>query len=305
MLSNPDAIRREILKIVAQPNYRPQKPKKFLTALGLTSDDAREVRMLIREMVDNGELAFGQGHFVLPVVVKDGNKDGRRQTADSSRGGRGGVAARVLPSEKIIIGRFQRRTSGIGFVRPRSDSEETTRGQDIFIPAFWTKDAASGDTVAVMLMEQRPKDEYGKHTKRRREQTDDLDERGPRGRVVEIVERASNRFVGTYTIENGWGYVQIDGSIHKRNVPVGDASASSARSGDKIVVEMISFPTLNNDGEAVIVEVLGAHGVPGLDTLLILRQFDLPEQFADDTLKAARNEVEKFFKLIPDDTAEQ
>ena len=291
MLSDPDALRREILNIVAQPNYQPQKPKKFLAALGLTADDARPLRLLIREMVAKGELVYGNGHFVMPCASQG-------EAANDSPAPR--KAKRL--TDNLVIGRFQRRPSGIGFVRPRSAADDDTPGNDIFIPAFWTKDAASGDTVAVSIMERRPKDDYGKSTRRGKKRTDEDEERGPRGRVVEIIERASNRFVGTYNIENGWGYVQVDGSIYKRMIPLGDASASPARPDDKIVVEMIRYPTPYSDGEAVIVEVLGAHGVPGLDTLLILRQFDLPEHFAETTLKAARNEVEKFFKLIPDDT---
>ena len=297
MLTQPDAIRSEILKIVAQPDYQPQKPKKFLAALGLASDDARPLRLLIREMVAKGEIAYGNGHFVVPVT------DGRQQTADSSK------TQTLLPSDKLITGRFQRRPSGVGFVRPRSAPDNDCPGNDIFIPAFWTKDAASGDIVAVAVIKRSLKeDNYGKSTKNRRKREnrkyDDQEDRGPRGRIVEILERASNRFVGTYNVQNDWGYVQIDGSIYKRMIPLGDASASSARPGDKIVVEMIRYPTPYNDGEAVIVEVLGAHGVPGLDTLLILRQFDLPEHFAEATLLAARNEVEKFFKQIPNDSGQ-
>ena len=292
MLSNPDAIRAEILKIVAQPNYKPQKPKKFLVPLGLTSDDARPLRMLIREMVQKGELAFGQGHFVFPCASQG-------EAAPPPR-----KATRL--TEDLITGRFQRRPSGIGFVRPRS-SDEDSPGGDIFIPAFWTRDAASGDIVAVEIMVRRPKTDYGKNTKSKRgkKNPDDQYDSGLRGRVVEIVERATNRFVGTYNIESGWGYVQVDGSIYKRMIPLGDASASSARAGDKIVVEMIRYPTPYNDGEAVIVEVLGAHGVPGLDTLLVMRQFDLPEHFSPATLTATRKEVEKFFKQIPEEESSQ
>jgi len=292
MLTNPDAVRSEILKIVAQPDYRPQKPKKFLAPLGLTSDDSRPLRLLIREMVAKGEIAYGGNHLVMPLV----------KTGDAVVGSLLPSAVRRPPSENLIIGRFQRRPSGVGFVRSRSVSDDDVPGNDIFVPAFWSKDAASGDIVAVVLMEQRPKNDYGKHTKRGKRRDDhEQEDRGPRGRIVEIVERASNRFVGTYNVENGWGYVNVDGSIYKRMIPLGDASASSARSGDKIVVEMVRYPTPYSDGEAVIVEVLGAHGVPGLDTLLIMRQFDLPEHFSEATLTATRKEVEKFFKLIPDD----
>jgi ribonuclease R len=207
----------------------------------------------------------------------------------------------------LVTGRFQRRPSGSGFVRPRAAVGNDAPVNDIFIPPHWTRDAASGDTVVVEIMKRRPKDDYGRSTKKRNKKNDGknsrFDEnRGERGRVVEILERASNRFVGTYNIEQGWGYVQIDGSVFKRRIPIGDATASAAQTGDKIVVEMIKFPTPHNDGEAVIVEILGSHGVPGLDTLLILRQFNLPDHFSDATLNAARNEVEKFFKHFPDES---
>jgi len=303
MFTNPDAIRSKILTIVAQPDYHPQKPKKFLALLGLTSDDSRPLRMLLRDMVAQGELTYGSSHVVIPI------QDDKRQPTDSSGGGRishdkNSSAVRRQSSENLITGRFQRRPSGVGFVRPRSASDDDTPCNDIFIPAFWSKDAATGDIVAVTIVERRPKDGYVKNTKKRKNQTDDDEGRGPRGRVVEILERASNRFVGTYNVENAWGYVQVDGSIYKRMIPLGDVSASSARAGDKIVVEMIRYPTPYSDGEAVIVEVLGSHGVPGLDTLLIMRQFDLPDQFAETTLIATRNEVEKFFQQIPDDTGD-
>jgi ribonuclease R len=298
MTFNQEIVRNSILTIVAQPNYKPQKPKKFLAALGLDSDGVKPLRELIRAMIVRGELAYGQNHLILKrgTEYKSQEKENKHlepYTPDSSC--------------TLITGRFQRRPSGIGFVRPRAAIGDDAPVNDIFIPVHWTRDAASGDTVAVEIMERRPKDDYGRSTKQKRSKRDgDVnsrtdEERGPRGRVVEILERASNRFVGSYVVENGWGFIQVDNSLFKKKIPIGDATASSAKLGDKIVVEMIKYPTPHNDGEAVIVEVLGAHGVPGLDTLLILRQFDLPDYFPDAVLRAARNEVEKFFKNFPDD----
>ncbi len=202
---------------------------------------------------------------------------------------------------RLVTGRFQRRPSGIGFVRPRYAVNEDAPVYDIFIPAHWTRDAASGDTVVVEILERKPKDDYGRSTRRKKRNDFVRDDRGPRGKVVDILQRASNRFVGSYIAESGWGYIQVDGSLFKRKIPIGDASATPARQGDKIVVEMVKFPTPHNDGEAVIVEVLGAHGVPGIDTQLIMRQFDLPENFGEATLAAASKEVKKFFKMFPDD----
>ncbi|GHT09683.1 ribonuclease R [Planctomycetales bacterium] len=283
---NTDEVRQSVLQIIASPNYQPLKPKRFLEQLGLVSGDSRPLRQLIKQMAADGELEYGKSHYVLPKTNASDKKTRAKESVTADR-------------SKLITGRFQRRPSGIGFVRPRDAGNDVPAG-DIFIPAHWTKDAASGDTVAVEIMERHTKDDYGNSTRSKKKSRYEEEDRGPRGRVVEIVARASNRFVGTYHIQDGWGYIQVDASMFKRMVPIGDASASPARDNDKIVVEMLKYPTPYNDGEAVIVEVLGQHGVPGLDTLLIMRQFDLPEQFADVTLNAARKEVEKFFKANDD-----
>ena len=51
---------------------------------------------------------------------------------------------------------------------------------------------------------------------------------------------------------------------------------------------MVRFPSPAQDGEGVIVEVLGPRGKPGVDTLSILREFNLPDAFAADALDEAR-----------------
>ena len=62
---------------------------------------------------------------------------------------------------------------------------------------------------------------------------------------------------------------------------------------------MVRFPSPVQDGEGVIVEVLGPRGKPGVDTLSILREFNLPDAFAEDALDEARQEAEKFDESIP------
>lgn len=288
------AVRLALLNLVAQPNYQPVKPKVLLSKLGLLSGDAPNFRKLIKELAKKGELLYGKNHLVFSKAVE------QKRTVKAAK-----ESSTAAP---LITGRFQRRSSGIGFVRPRHEAHNEP-AEDIFIPPHWTQDAASGDIVAVEVMESRKErgelygQDYGKSTRRKKNQHFSEEPHRVKGRVVEILERASNRFVGTYTVHHDWGYIAVDGSMFKQHIPIGDAAASTAQQGDKIVVEMLKYPTPYNDGAAVIVEVLGQHGVPGLDTLLILRQFDLPEQFGDAALKDARKEVEKFFKQFSDDEA--
>ncbi|MDR0520850.1 MAG: VacB/RNase II family 3'-5' exoribonuclease [Planctomycetaceae bacterium] len=301
------------MNLLIQPDYKPQKPKHLLQILHISSGDSRAFKRLIREMAANGEIIYGQSHFVLPNTVGTGKAEQEKRkrkekinTTPELNSGRYTSPSSSSFSSSLITGKFQRRPSGIGFVRPKT-TEGDEPGTDIFIPAFWTKDAASGDIVAVQIMGKKSKAGHGKNAgsdrsgSKAKRHKPFVDDRGPRGRVVEIIERASNRFVGTYEIENGWGYVRIDGSIYKRTIPLGDASASSARAGDKIVIEMVNYPTAYTDGEAVIVEVLGPHGIPGVDTLLILRQFDLPDHFPENVLREAADQVKKFFKLFPEE----
>ena len=56
----------------------------------------------------------------------------------------------------------------------------------------------------------------------------------------------------------GFGEVIIDGKVFALPVYVGDAGAKNASPGDKVVIEMVRFPTHFQDGEGVIVDVLGA-----------------------------------------------
>ncbi|MDR2172283.1 MAG: VacB/RNase II family 3'-5' exoribonuclease [Planctomycetaceae bacterium] len=328
MSFNSNRIRSSILKIITHPNYIPAKTKDFIDVLNLSYKDLPALRSLVARMISDGELEYDKKHYILPSRETLKSKQNKKSTSpkyqnnnndnyidndddyfdNDNDDGNDSYLARP-----ILTGRFQRRPSGIGFVRLRAAAAgEDAPVDDIFVPAHWTKDAASGDTVAVEIMTKRKHNQNRSTHKKRRnkhrtEQNNDFpdDDRKLRGRIVKIIERASNRFVGTYIISDGWAFVQIDGSIFKRRIPIGDALTSQAQNGDKVVVEMVKFPTPHNDGEAVIVEVLGAHGVPGLDTLLIMRQFELPEYFSEAALVAARNEVEKFFKLFPDDSLQK
>src|SRR3989304_5765285 len=180
-----------------------------------------------------------------------------------------------------IVGVFQRTSKGYGFVRPHGLDASGTEVQDIYIPAKRASDASSGDTVLVQLL------------KRRR------GEPGPRGEIIEITDRETHQFVGTYFESQGAGYVQVDGTLFAQPIHVGDPGAKNARTDDKVVFEMVRFPSPFHDGEGVITEVLGPQGKPGVDTLLIIRECNLPEAFADDALEEARLEADRFDESIP------
>jgi ribonuclease R len=180
-----------------------------------------------------------------------------------------------------VVGVFRRASGGYGFVRPL-DAAAGDRTGDIHVAASAALDAATGDTVRVRLARGR-----------------DVRRPGPSGEIMEVVERRTTRFVGGYFEAAGGGWVQIDGTNFARPVSVGDPGAKGARQDDKVVVEMVRFPTHLRDGEGVLVEVLGPAGAAGVDTLTVIHEFGLPGAFPEPALAEARRQAELFREEVP------
>jgi len=281
-----------ILRLVHSPDYQPVKPKVIAKQLGVPKERAREVRKAIKRLAREGKISYGDKHLVKrpkPAAeeaaepaeaieaVATGEPKDEQDAREPKHAKSPGKADRSL-----VTGEFRRSAKGYGFVRPVGTPPSAGRDCDIFIPLRKTADASTGDTVKVRL---KP---------RRRGETKIS------GAIVEIVERETNQFVGTYLERGGQAYVQIDGNVVAEPVPVGDPGAKNAMEGDKVVIEMIRFPTHFHVGEGVIVEVLGARGAPGVDTLSIIREFNLPDRFPLHVMDTARVQAERFDESIGD-----
>ena len=173
-----------------------------------------------------------------------------------------------------IVGTFRRTSKGFGFVRP---AKAQGRGHDIFIPPDAGLDASTGDEVAVAIT--------------RRAHTPGFNNEG---RVIRVLARASGVFVGTYFEDAGDGFVKVDGTTFHGPIYVGDPGAKGARPGDKVALEMVRYPTPESGGEGVITEVLGPRGQPGVDTLAVIRAYNIPDRFDDEVLQEAREQARKF-----------
>ncbi len=280
-------LRGNVLELVNSANYQPLKPAVMAKKLGLTGDAVRELKKVIKQLVKSGELAWGPSHLVFAVQKQHAhNRDGAVVSPTMHEPGtndsRPPRKEKSKPSgaTKHITGSFRRAAGGFGFVRPEGTQRVEGRDADIFIPADKAGDAANGDIVSVRLETKRGR--MGKLE----------------GRVIDVIQRATNRFVGTYFEQAGMGLVQVDGKIFTAPIYVGDPGAKGARTDDKVVIEMARFPSHVRDGEGVIVEVLGARGQPGVDTMSIIYEFNLPGEFAEDALDEARKQADKFDESV-------
>lgn len=209
--------------------------------------------------------------------VRPRQSSGEAGGASLSAGSSGGRE----PRRDDVVGIFRRAAGGYGFVRPL-EAAAGDRSGDIHIAAVSAHDAATGDTVRVRVARGR-----------------DVRRPGPAGEIVEVVTRRTTRFVGGYFEAAGSGWVRIDGTNFARPVSVGDPGAKGVRENDKVVVEMVRFPSHLRDGEGVIVEVLGAAGEAGVDTLTVIHEFGLPGPFPEGALAEARRQAERFREEVP------
>jgi ribonuclease R len=262
-----------VLEFVNRENYKPAKPRAIAKRLGLDEDGANNLKRAVKSLVKSGRVAYGVNHLILPAA--------KAASALEAEPARSGKQSRVPFSGQRVTGVFRRMAGGYGFVRPSGVAPGSDRSSDIFIAANHSLDAASGDIVLVAVSRKR-----------------DIRRQNPEGEIIEILERETHQFVGTYFEAGGNGYVQVDGTLFAKPVYVGDPGAKNAQPDDKVVFEMVRFPSHSHDGEGVITEVLGPRGSPGVDTLSIIREFNLPGEFAEDALDEARKQAEAFDESV-------
>ncbi len=236
----------DVLKLVAEPDYKPITLKAMARRFEVDPDDYAEFRATVKRLVKEGKLDLAQG-----------------QDAAPARSGR--ARDRAFPPLR----------QGLRVCPPARNSPR--RSDQIYIPAEATRDASSGDEVAVKI------------TKRPRGHGLNVE-----GRIVEILARASGVFVGTYFEAGDTGFVQIDGTTFREPISVGDPGAKGAKPGDKVAVEIVRYPTPYLEGEGVITEILGQRGQPGVDTLTVIRAFNIPDTFDEEVLDEAREQAKLF-----------
>jgi ribonuclease R len=268
-----------VLAHVLGPKYQPVKPRVIAKQLRLPSEQHKALKLAIRRLVKAGKIDYGSGHLVRAPKARDQSKARTSAPVQREREPRSSHPTPSRDSKNVIVGTFRRTSKGFGFVRPQG-AQRGDKAGDIYIAAGATMDASDRDVVRVRLSRSKARGRGGVLRQA--------------GEIVEIVERDTHRFVGVYKERGGTSYVDVDGKVFAQPVPVGDPGAKGATPNDKVVIEMVRFPTHQHAGEAVIVEVLGAKGAPGVDTLSIIREFGLPEEFPDDVLEDARQQAEAF-----------
>ena len=262
-----NSLQKKILDYVQSGDYKPRRPRELARHLNLRRISRHRFEEAVQGLVDKGHLHQARnGSLWRPDQVDQATKERETKRKHKKKDGR----------PDLIQGMLRRTQSGDAWLIPHPDGRSGQISDDVFLFEEDLADAQNGDEVLVSL------------TRRRRS--------GGRrcGRVEEIVERATHTFVGTYFEEDGEGLVRVDGGLFRDPVTVGDPGARGAQPDDKVVIEMIRFPTHARPGEAVLTRILGARDKPGVDELAVIHEFGLPQEFPEAVLEEARAQAEAF-----------
>ena len=168
---------------------------------------------------------------------------------------------RSIKKEKVLLeGNIDITRNGTGYLS--SDFFDS----DIYIAPRYTGKAIHNDLVLVEV---------------------DPNKRKPEGRVIKVVKRNRDTFVGL--IEAGKKQVFVIPDDFKINIDfyIPTEQLNGARDGDKVIVKITDWPERAKNPFAKVVKVLGKSGNHNVEMHAILYEYGLPIDFSDEVKQAA------------------
>lgn len=133
---------------------------------------------------------------------------------------------------------------------------------DIWISKDNLLGALDDDTVRVVLSPRK----HGKH---------------PEGKVVEIIERYRDEFVGRLEMSARYGFVIPDFKKMFHDIFIKIDDLNGAKHNDKVLVKITSWPGPNKKPEGIVTRSLGKAGEHNAEIHSIMAEFGLPFEFPD------------------------
>jgi ribonuclease R len=221
--------------------------------------------MLVRELMHQLKLTSEDRHDLkgaLNELVLSGD-------IVKTRGNRYGLPEKM----DLETGKFQAHPQGYGFVIPEKKGKT-----DVYISARGRLDAMDGDKVITRVSPPAGR----KKILGKRE-----------GMIIRILERAHTRIVGTYEqpkeYTNKFGFVTSHDPKITQDLVISNENAGSAKPGDIVSAEITTYPLRGRPPEGRILRVIGKPGDPGIDSELIIEQYELPVHFSPAVVKEAAN----------------
>ena len=168
-----------------------------------------------------------------------------------------------------ICGPLRVNSQGYGFVTAPD-------GQEIFINSRYMGQALHKDKVRVRLLAGK----MGVH---------------PEGQVLEVMERARSKIVGTFHRARRYAYVIPDDIKIQKDIVLDADETAELVEGQKVVVTIDAWEHHQLNPLGKVIEVLGHADDPGVDVLSIVHGYDLNAEFP----MAVHQAAEQLTDVIP------
>ena len=162
----------------------------------------------------------------------------------------------------IMTGTFVRRGNGKNSVITDGD------GEMIFVAERNSMRALNGDKVRVNIAAHR---RYAE----------------PEAKVIEIIEKKEQVFVGTMQVEKQFGYLLTDSKYLAVDIFIPKSKLRGAQDGDKAVVRITHWDDDSKNPRGEVLDILGKKGENDAEIHAILAEFGLPYHYPEAVEKAA------------------
>ncbi len=163
----------------------------------------------------------------------------------------------------LIKGRIIGNKDGFGFVIPEDASG------DLYLAPRQMQKVFDGDTVLARVS--------------------GMDKRGRReGKIVEVLTRKTDQFVGRYYAQDGFGVVVPHNKRISQEILIPAKKHKKANDGEFVVVKLTQFPREHHKASGEVLEVLGDVGKPGLEIDVALRTHDIPNEWPPEVTAAMK-----------------
>ncbi len=183
----------------------------------------------------------------------------------------------LFGASDLVKGRYRAGKGSFGFV----EIEDDPVANDIYIGSENAGGAYHNDLVLVKIVKE---PQQGRNSE---------------GKVIKIIERAQQIYVGTFHKNKNFGFVVLNNQNDNDDVFIPKTQFNGARNMDMVQIEITKFPNLKEQKrEGRVLEILGYSKADGMDITALIYKHNLPVEFEPETVK----EVEK---LVQTDFSEE
>lgn len=173
----------------------------------------------------------------------------------------------------LIAGVIQGHPDGFGFLIP--DDKTKLNGEDLFLSPKEMSQVMHGDRAMVRMS--------------------GLDRRGrPEGKLVEVLERRTQRLVGRVIRTSGVTIVAAEDKRINKDILIPYHLDMDAKSGQVVMIELTEQPSAHAQPMGKVIEILGNYADSGMEIEIALRKHNLPYEFSAEAVKLA----ESYPKLV-------